>query len=249
MRTFIAIALAWLLAIAGPSSAQMTLTGAGSVKAPQVASASLAVDGTPQIASGNSLTAPTLTITTSNSNDVVLVLMASSSTSTPPTVTSSHLTFTQRAVGNRFNSQLCYAFYAIAASPLTSEIITVTFPAASAGMANAIAISGANTASPFDPNVALPKEVGSGGAGGANAVVSTTHSNTFVYGIMYDSTLYPSAPTATTSGFTQLASVSGGLSQYKIESAPQTTLELTTSDTPSGSAANSDCAIGDAVTQ
>jgi hypothetical protein len=36
MRTFIAIALAWLLAIAGPSSAQMTLTGAGSVKVPQV---------------------------------------------------------------------------------------------------------------------------------------------------------------------------------------------------------------------
>lgn len=32
MRAFIAIALAWLLAIAGPSSAQMTLTGAGSTK-------------------------------------------------------------------------------------------------------------------------------------------------------------------------------------------------------------------------
>lgn len=35
MRVFIAIALAWLLAIAGPSSAQMTLTGAGGVSAPK----------------------------------------------------------------------------------------------------------------------------------------------------------------------------------------------------------------------
>jgi hypothetical protein len=54
MRTFIAIALAWLLAIAGPSSAQMTLTGAGSVKAPQVSTTGLTFLGSTGLASSSS---------------------------------------------------------------------------------------------------------------------------------------------------------------------------------------------------
>jgi hypothetical protein len=64
MRTFIAITLAWLLAIAGPSSAQMTLTGAGSVKA---------AGGAPPAPSYTFLGAQDLTNSTTGNPDVYTI--------------------------------------------------------------------------------------------------------------------------------------------------------------------------------
>lgn len=246
LRIFLALWLGLTPAFAWAGS--MSLIGVGK---PSAASPppSLALDGNVGVAINGTPTA-SVNLTTTSANDVIIVLVAHGGGTV--SVTSPHLTFTQRASANRFGSQFVYEFSAISASPLTSpETITFTNSAANSGMMNAFGISGANTTSPFDPNGALPGIVGTGGPGGSYASATTTNSNTFIYGIIsFDSTANPLP--GTSNNWLALQTLSGPpfpfsfLTEYQIVSSPQTGLLLNSSNGP---ATDVDASIVDAVTQ
>lgn len=211
--------------------------------------AGLALDGNVGAAMNNVTTA-SVNLTTTKTNDVIIVLVSHAPFTTETvSVTSPHLTFTLRATANRFNGNFAYEYEAIASSTLSAETITFTSSQPGGGILNAFAISGANTSSPFDPNVSLPSPVGTGGAGGAFPTGATTNPNTLIFGIIYyDSTANPLPG----SGWGALQTLSGppfpqtSLTEYQIASSPQPSLTL---DSPTGPSTNVDVALMDAVTQ
>lgn len=204
------------------------------------------LDANVSVESGSFGSTTTNTITTTTTNQIILVLIAGQFGGTTVTgVSGASLgAFTQRAAANRFSSQRCYVYWKIASSILTGEVITVTFSAtAVAGLVNTISVKNVNTGSPFDPNGSLPNLVGTGGAGGAYAAISTTNANTLAYCVNYDGT----TPTVTHgAGFTLLANgFQSGMSEYQLSGGSTfSSLSMATSDV----AGNNDCAIGDAVT-
>ena len=130
-------------------------------------------------------------------------------------------------------------FYAIASSALSSDSITVTWNSAPTHYAvlQVFGVSGANTASPFDPDAGLGDF-----ATGAYPSVTTSNANDFIYGI--ELTAVTGSPTAG-SGFTGIESGVGGTfaSEYKVVSATQSGLSVTFSNAPS----DADGAWGDAI--
>lgn len=101
----------------------------------------------------SSSTSQTATISTTSCPDEIIVGVG---TSSAPTVTSPHLTFTQRG-GVQSNT---YEFIAQSSGALTSEVITVTqSPAGFLGIIGA-AVTGIHAAAPFDANAAIPNSAG-----------------------------------------------------------------------------------------
>jgi hypothetical protein len=117
--------------------------------------AALSLDGAPVTS-----TTTSITISTSNTNDVIILFVKYTNSSVPAaTVSSSHLSWTRRGYastgGASDTDETIEEWYAIAAGTLSSEVISVTGP--SGGQRNVVmAISGANTSTPFDSNVSLP---------------------------------------------------------------------------------------------
>jgi hypothetical protein len=190
-----------------------------------------------------------VTITTTKPNDVVIVLVSQGfAGTTTATLTSPHLTFTKRATVNRFGNQFLDEYYAVATSPLTSEVITATMTGTPSSnfyiILDAFAVNGANVSSPFDPNGSLPGLVGtSTGNVGTWPIGSTTNSNTLIFGAMFfDATGSPTIG----SGWTALGSTFNYLSEYKIVSSPQTGLQATSGNAPS---TDVDTGILDAISQ
>lgn len=238
LRIFLALWLAITPAFAWAGS--MTLLGVGSSAS---APSSLALDGNAIGTNSGTVSSVAPVLTTTQANDVIIVLVTVSSGSVA-SVTSPHLTFMHRATASFFSTVFAYEYYAIAASPLTSETITVAFTSTGIDpMANAFGISGANTASPFDPNGALPGIVGTGGAGGSYPTITTSNANTFDFGItLFGSTTTPTAG----AGWTLLQHIDNAMSAYQINSTTQSGLQFT-----SGNGPGSDVAVGiaDAVTK
>jgi hypothetical protein len=146
---------------------------------------------------------------------------------TPSVSDTSNLVWNQRsnlkqvydAGGNSMYTQI---FYAIAANTLTNDQVTLQWNQAPTlwGVIDVFAVSGANTAAPFDTNSALPNFP----AVGAYPSVTTSSANDFVYGL--ENTASTSAPT-TGSGWSAITSgVSNSYtaSEYKIVSSPQSAL-------------------------
>lgn len=167
----------------------------------------LALDGS----TSNTVTGPaslTLTLSTTSTNDVIVVDIAPNGAPIV-SVTSSHLTFTRHAIvgSNPFTLE---RWYAIAASTLSSEVITVTMTSAGPLLtAFAYGISGANTSSPWD----------SGGpqtSGSDPLSITTANANTMVLATFrMGSTASPTAG----STFTSIAPIAGfAISEYKIVS-------------------------------
>lgn len=225
-----------LTTVAGASNSPLgnsfTITGQGS-------GPSLAVDGTATF-SFYSTTSGTATLTTTNSNDVIIVAVARADDGPVVSVTSPHLTFTRRTrqpwggadgtVGITYDEE----WYAIATSPLSSEVVTVSQQSGSTSDLDfaAFGISGANTSTPYDTNGSLPALTGSG-----TATVSTTHGNDMICGMFRtfygDTPMTGWTPIMTTYGYSQVF--------CKIFSSAQTNLAVTTGG------GNAPAGIGDAI--
>ena len=142
----------------------------------------------------------TVPLTTTNANDVIYLAFASvtAPTITPPTVAdTAGLTWHLRG-----SNTYLFTWYAIAASPLSSDIITVT---ANDGNPTAelfaFGISGANTASPFDSGAGIPA-AGQSATNPHTLAITTSNANDMIVGaVMGASTSY-----AASAGFTQIDS-------------------------------------------
>lgn len=230
MKIFRTLALALLLSAPAVASAQYLIRSY--VPGTSGGGGTPAIDGTPATTGTSTVGQPiTATLTTTQSNDVVVVTVGGTTTAagTGVAISGCSLTWTRYEYAfDTFNREVDL-WYAVAASPLSSCVITVpgngnwTFT----GM-TAMGISGANTTTPFDPNGAS-----SGVANGVSTTptvsgISTSNAHDILIGGVVASGAGP--PTAG-SGFTQLWN-SGAVtpvlaSEYEVVSATQSGISLT----------------------
>ena len=191
-------------------------------------------------------TSGTVTLTTHKSHDVIIVFASAISTpegsdNAPPAVagiidSSGSLVFNQRAsyvtvVPDHGNDRISEEeWYAVAASPLSSDLIKVTLSSNTQELSIiGFAVSGANASSPFDPNLPGPVGVSGQTQGGISAAISTVCSNDLVIGAAV--TVNPTLGAGT--GYTLIASDNGGslaqdaAAEYAIVSSLQRGLPVT----------------------
>ncbi len=136
----------------------------------------LALDG-----SGSGIGNAGVSLTTKYANDILYLSIATSYNADPPTIASTPaLTWTQRSVATYTEGIGVYTFYAIAT---TSGVISITVPSDDDAEQPFVvfAISGANTASPFDTVSASTTK---GLSNSANASISTTNTNDLIIGVL-----------------------------------------------------------------
>jgi hypothetical protein len=193
----------------------------------------LTIDGTPQV-SQSALITQVVTISTANNNDVIVVLTwhnGGNESGSPPISDTAGLTWTLRGNVTANNTK---SWYAIAPSALTADVISMHYTAAVTGSIAAFAVTGANTSSPWDPNVALPNLTTSG-----NGSITTTNPCTMPIFLVKNNSGSPTAG----AGWTQLVGSGFTLMEYQKVTAPQSALAATqTIGTTVG-------AIADALTQ
>src|SRR3989449_5871199 len=144
----------------------------------------LALDGSASGTAQNSQPV-SVTLTTSCSPDVVYVAV-SVDAGTISTPTASGLTFSLRATKTSPNGVGKVAtYYAIASTVLSSTVISETASGQTGTTVIAWGISGANTASPFDPNAGIPATAASTGQV-STVSISTSIPNDFIIGANVD---------------------------------------------------------------
>ena len=178
----------------------------------------LTIDGTPVsgiISGAATTTVASAAFTSSNSNDVVIALVTPIDTATVSSISGGGLTWIKRVAFTITTSSFDVAsteeWYAIAASPLTSQVITATLSGpATAATITIFAISGANTTTPFDVNVSLPatnSDVTGTSTAPTVTGISTTNANTFLISFVH---LPGNGVTLTEpAGFTRILAVNG----------------------------------------
>jgi len=201
---------------------------------------SLSLDGHNN-ATGSSVNSVPITLTTVNSSDVVVIFIGTFNIASLTTVASvsdtSSLSWQKRPGAGRYDFQLSLfhfyydleIWYATASSALNNDSITVNLSqAASTTDVIAFGVSGANFASPFDPNVGLPVFAANNSGG---AVGSTTNPNTMVIGLYWRlSALGPVLNPGT--GFSLIDQIGQGYSaEYQIAYSAQTNLKASFSVT------------------
>lgn len=180
-------------------------------------------------------------LTTSSSNDVIYVCAGDDGTSTKETISDgSSLTWHLRVAMNASlgGAASLDCWYAIAPSPLSSDSISIGFNAGGSDSLTEIAfgISGADTASPFDPGVSSPP-VGSGSSSSTPESVSmtTTDSNDILVGFIQNKGIntggvYLNAEsTSAGSGYTLIAQTptsTFGAAEYQVVSSAETGFAL-----------------------
>lgn len=204
-------------------------------------------------------TGPSATLTTTLTNDVIIAFVwARSSNSSLPTATISggSLSWTRRfrhaVTMDNADATVLEEWYAIAASALSSAVISSTFDV-NVGRCNiqVFGVNGAYTASPFDGNGSLPAilEGTSASNTGTHAVTySTTQTDTFVMGCLVSdgTTLVDGSPA---DSFTNIDSTqnftTGSCVEYKVFSTTQTSQSHAVDDSET---TNSFIAVIDALT-
>jgi hypothetical protein len=178
-KSFLSIALVVTLGLA-------LIVGASITPAHAVA---LAIDGAGAKFQGACTPFCTASLTTGTTNDLIILFFTAVPTPTtnPPTVTdASALSWNFRAfVAN--TGGVLYEYYAISAAVLTADTITVTanLPGTT-GTIYAFAISGANTATPFDPHGGIPATV-SASSSPFNLAITTSNANDMIIGAIQGS--------------------------------------------------------------
>ncbi len=206
----------------------------------------------------------TVTLTTTTANDVIVVLATNedatnSAIRTVSSVTATGLTFTKRSslsLGSP-TYQDTEVWWAIASSALSAKVITVTLSGSTDDAALvAFGVSGANTASPWDPNVALPATAtGNPATTPTVSGVSTSNANDMILGFQGNGNGAAVTSTSETagSGFTLIANINNNgavnaddaAAEYKIVSATQSSISV-----PFGTATTANnywMAIADAI--
>ncbi len=201
-------------------------------------SSALTIDGSPtaQFSTTNS---GTITLTTTNSNDVIVLLVGNEDATnavirTVSTVTASGLTFVQRSSKTLGapSYQDTEVWWAIASSPLSAVVITVTLSGSTDDAAmNAFGVSGANTASPWDSNAALPATTtGTAGTTPSVSGVSTSNAKDMILGFQGNGNGAGNAATVETpgSGFTLISNIDNEGAVNAIDTAAEDEVVSTT---------------------
>lgn len=159
-------------------------------------------------------TSATITISTTNPNDFIILDFTDSVLFSTAVPTSANLTWSQHVHVDAGSSSIM-RFTAVAASPLTNEVIMIGTLGNGFTRGTCVAISGANTTSPFDAGGPVISTTGPDPLS-----ITTVNMNTML--VAY----YPcNTPTSPGAGFTTIHSAAGdfALSEYQILSAAGTT--------------------------
>jgi hypothetical protein len=187
---------------------------------------SLGLDGHANVDTSGS--SATLTLTTSSANDVIIAMAGGQQGAAPTIGDTGGLTWILRTHYDDGSKTSLYEWYAIASSPLSSDRITIT---SNLGYNNyeVFGVSGANTASPFDPNSGLPALASSGTSGYPHLSLSTSNAADFIFAgevTSYCGTSFTGAGT----GFTLIDSNSppqqNGAYEYELVSSTQSALPV-----------------------
>lgn len=207
------------------------------------------LDGKGFTTQGTPTTTITAALTTGDADDVIIAIVtgqnsATGTYETPSASDSAGLSWSARSTLQEVSSVGGYSyygqiFYAVSPTALSGDTIEITWNAAPTHYATlqVFAVSGANTASPFDTHSGLPAF-----ESGSYTSVSTSNADDFVYGAeLCDVTGSPTAGT----GFTGIESGVGGTiaSEYEIVSAPQSGLSVAFSN----AGTDADGTFGDAI--
>jgi flagellin-like protein len=221
-----------------------------------------------------STTAGTATLTTASTNDVFVVELATENAPTGPTRTVSTVTCTSscptgltsfaKRSSNAIGTPKFYdaeVWWATATAAASSMVITVTLSGATAGDASILVfgVSGANTGSPWDPNVATLPAYAQSASGATTPTVSPATTNNAAdmilgfSGILDPTTNAPPTETAGT-GLTLITTQSDGgtaagrseaAAEYNVVSATQSSISVAFGTAVS--ATNGWIMIGDAI--
>jgi hypothetical protein len=141
-----------------------------------------------------------VSLTTTQTNDLIYVVVSTSSTPTV-TMTGGGLSWNLRGSQANGGAGKVWTFYAVSPSILSSATITANLGASQRFVLIAFGISGANTATPFDPNLGSVAS-STGTISTASVSFTTTTTNDFVIGALYVN----NNPTVTSgSGFSTIA--------------------------------------------
>lgn len=224
------------------SRAQVPTTGAGATKPSSGGTVNNMTIDSVQSACPSSAS-PTIAFSTSQTNDVlVLFIQPGNAGQTVTSITQSGLAtnWTQRTLTASGSNNL-YEYYAVSSGTIASTSPTISLSASAFAIMELIAIHGANTSSPFDPNGALPYHSTTSN----DALVTTTNNATLpIAAYLTGSTSTPSAG----SGFTGVSTASCfGIAEYKTSfpTTPQSSLDMTLTT----GAGLQTVGIGDAITQ
>jgi hypothetical protein len=164
----------------------------------------------------------TVSLTTTKANDILYVVVSTGSSHTA-TISGGGLTWAQRGANVAISgSRTLQAFWASKTS-IGAITITVSLSGSSSSSVVAFAVSGANTASPFD--VATPSS-STGNSGTASTTISTTNADFIIgaVGIRNNPTLTKGT------GFTDIGSVTSvdpeTAAEYKTVTTAQTNLSV-----------------------
>lgn len=190
--------------------------------------ATLAIDGAVSATPADAAV-QTITLTTTNSNDVIILILKSNNTNTVSGIADvAGLSWAKRKQINwSGGANDLEEWYAIAASPLSADVITVTWTSTGAvgGRDEAYGISGANTSVPFDTDAGQPYSVSTAAASTSTTTITTTTANDMLITTGYIS---GGGLSSRPSGFTQIVS-SGSFADvaYKVVSATQSGVNVT----------------------
>lgn len=154
-------------------------------------------------------------LTTTQGSGVVVVCVLSNLATPAPTITSTHLTFTQQLQGGSGVNEI-YEFTAPYTTNLSSETITVNMGSATFGTADAFGVGLAKTSSFLD---------GSGATGTSDPLsISGSNAFDFIAGCFRMQTT--SNPTAG-SGYTKISGADFQLAEYKTTTVAPSSLSIT----------------------
>lgn len=206
----------------GIKTVQTTDADGDSASATFVVQGPLGLDGSPASAStsGSSIT---VSLTTNYAYDLLYVSVVESGYTISSVTSTPSLTWTQRASVLFSSSRHLETWYAVWPSS-GSITINITMTGSSNSAAVAFAVSGANTASPFDGTT----RSNTGTSASASATITTTNTNDIIIGALG----VQSTPSLTTgSGFTLVKTQAAGTyretsDEYKIVSTTQSNLTV-----------------------
>ena len=195
-------------------------------------------------------------LTTANANDVIVLAAGTSSSSYTVSSVSdaAGLTWTHRTSTSTTGVEE-EEWYAIAASPLNSDSITVTWSHSGDNTMAAFGVSGANLAAPFDPNGSTPATA-TGTTTNPSVSVSTSYAQDLIFGLLANEHTSASVCHTETdaNGWTDMNQdycAQGGSTtqnndqEYEVVSSTQSNLAISFSTSTGGS--NAWAMIGDAI--
>jgi hypothetical protein len=156
--------------------------------APSVRAAT-AIDGTAKY-QGACTPFCTAVLTTGSTNDVIILYFTSVPTPTtnPPTVSDASVLSWGLRTSVANTGGILYEYYAVSAAALVADTITVTANLAGVtGTIYAFGISGANTATPFDPHAGIPATITQGAPSPFNLAITTSNANDMIIGAIQGS--------------------------------------------------------------